>query len=431
MQEIIANIRAAHRERCFAMEQRKRADLSLLSFLRTQAGWRLDLPEKDRKAIAERAKAFADGVTYDPKARLFTWDESTDGGDLDKWRSVVEASVGARAPFEEIEKAALKNMEAAAVQLPAWEAFGKDTRGFGAASLAVIVGEAGDLSIYSNPAKLWKRMGIGIVGDIRQGGLAKSASKESWIEHGYSRQRRSRMWNIGEALLKKENPYRDLYLIRLAYEHAKALSAGLTPASAMKVTIESWKERGLPPLEKVTKLTEKHRGAGHMHNRARRYVEKRLLRDLWVAWGGRPRSLRDPYKPSLPLPPSDQQASESLSPNQRAPAAATGQCPIDTQGSNAGRSHSNSEAIERVSPSGATPRKRRTKPLAQPVIATSGAPIQQATGFATPIQGMPADAPDLSSPDPQSRAVRRSSISRSNGTGGQSPHETQLRRAAR
>lgn len=347
MQEIIANIRAAHRERCFAMEQRKRADLSLLSFLRTQAGWRLDLPEKDRKAIAERAKAFADG--------------GEDEG-LAQWRSVVDASVGARAPFEAVEKAALKRMGEAAEQLPVWESFGEAIRGFGPASLAVIVGEAGDLSIYSNPAKLWKRMGVGIVGDIRQGGLAKNASKDDWIAHGYSRQ--------------------------------------------------------------------KHRGAGHMHNRARRYVEKRLLRDLWSAWRQTTRDVK-PNQDMSAASLSDQQARVEVSPTLVSPAAATGHGTSDAQTSSAGRSHSNSEAMELVLPKPVLPRKRRAKPLAQTIVATPGASIQQATIAAQPKRRPPADAPDLSSHEPQSRAVRRSTLSRANGTCGQSTTATQSPRAAR
>ena len=29
---------------------------------------------------------------------------------------------------------------------------------------------------------------------------------------------------------------------------------------------------------------EKSRSLGHVDNRARRYMEKRLLQDLWIAW---------------------------------------------------------------------------------------------------------------------------------------------------
>jgi hypothetical protein len=290
MQQTIDTIRAAHRERCYAMEQRKRADLALLSFLRTQAGWRLDLPEKERKAIAERAKAFADG-------------EEDEG--LKQWRPVVEASIGARAPFEAVEKAALKRMEEAAEQLPVWKSFGEAIRGFGPASLAVIVGEAGDLSIYANPAKLWKRMGLAVMGDVRQGGLAKNAPKEDWIAHGYNRQRRSRMWNIGDAIIKsnRDGEYRTLYLARKEYELARD-----------------------PEMQPIK-----------AHRRAQRYMEKRLLRNLWAAW----RQTVKQAKPNELLSaasPSDPQATAMPQPNGHVPAAATGPQNHDAHVSRAGRS---------------------------------------------------------------------------------------------
>jgi hypothetical protein len=380
MQDIIAAIRAAHRERCFAMEQRKRADLSLLSFLRTQAGWRLDLPEAERKAIAERAKAFADG--------------GEDEG-LAQWRPVVEASIGARAPFEAVEKAALKRMEESAEQLPVWEAFGKAIRGFGPASLAVIVGEAGDLSIYANPAKLWKRMGVGIVDGIRQGGLAKNASKEDWITHGYNRQRRSRMWNIGDAMIKsnRDGEYRTLYLARKEYEVARD-----------------------PEMKPI-----------HAHRRAQRVMEKRLLRNLWTAW----RQTIDGLKPGGQMsaaPHSDQQASLEPSPTNRMPAerranscsspntgmpdasnpnqqaqtavqpkgrmlaAATGHGTIGPQTSSAGRSPSNSEAKHVLPPTASAPRKRRAIVSPQPETPVPGAPIQDTIAETQPSRVLSPDA---------------------------------------
>lgn len=58
------------------------------------------------------------------------------------------------------------------------------------------------------------------------------------------------MFVIGEALIKKQNRYRALYLERKVIEEQKAPSG--------------------------SKLL--------WHRRAHRYMEKRLLRDLWSAW---------------------------------------------------------------------------------------------------------------------------------------------------
>jgi len=92
---------------------------------------------------------------------------------------------------------------------------------------------------------------------MRQGHVQKGLSRDdrnaAYIEHGYSPKRRSRMWNIGDALIKgnADGIYRATYLKRKEYELARN-----------------------PEMPKI-----------HAHRRAQRYMEKRLLRDLWRAWG--------------------------------------------------------------------------------------------------------------------------------------------------
>jgi hypothetical protein len=233
IEQTIAEIRAWHRQRCFFMEQRKRQYLALGAFLRMQLGWSRSLPDKERNAIAKRAQ------------------EMVANGE-GEWCDVIGAVVTATQPFEAKEAEALKELTKLAERLPVWLSFGKDVRGFGAGSLAVIVAEAGDLGNYVSVAKLWKRLGLAVMGDVRQGGLSKGASKDAWIEHGYSPKRRSRMWNIGDALIKgnRDGRYRTFYLARKEYEVARN-----------------------PEISKI-----------HAHRRAQRYMEKRLLKDLWWAW---------------------------------------------------------------------------------------------------------------------------------------------------
>lgn len=229
---LVSQIKGFHRRRCFAMEQRKRADLALGAFLRVQLGWSRTLPDKERKTIEKTVASLI---------------KKPDG----EYKDMIEAAIAARKPFADIEKVALKNMEKLAKQLPIWP-FCEGIRGFGAASLAVIVGEAGDLSNYSSVSKLWKRMGLAVMNGVRQGGLPKGASAEAWIAHGYSPRRRSRVWNIGDALIKgnRDGIYRTAYLDRKSYEVKR------------------------DPTIKPIKA----------HRRAQRYMEKRLIKHLWQAW---------------------------------------------------------------------------------------------------------------------------------------------------
>lgn len=134
------------------------------------------------------------------------------------------------------------------------------TRGVGMLSLAGIVGESGDLGSYGNPAKLWKRMGLAVIGGERQRKKEGAAA----LEHGYNPARRSLMWTIGDCIIRAGGPLKDLY--------------------------DQRKEHELPRV--ATKM--------HAHNRAKRYIEKRLLRDLWRAW----RDASDHMTPKVVVRPS-------------------------------------------------------------------------------------------------------------------------------
>lgn len=149
----------------------------------------------------------------------------------------------ARACIEAQRKAVEKRLSLLSGELPVAQ-WASEVRGLGLVSVAAIVGEAGDLSDYSSPSKLWKRMGLAVLPDGRQ----RKMTGASAIEHGYSPRRRSVVWNIGDALIKANGPYKAIYDSRKAAE------------------------------------AERVESKAHAHNRAKRYMEKRMLRDMWSAW---------------------------------------------------------------------------------------------------------------------------------------------------
>lgn len=154
--------------------------------------------------------------------------------------------VFARDHIEANRKAIEKRLTKIAVKLPVWE-WAKDIRGIGALSLAAVVGEAGDLSNYATIARLWKRMGLAVIEGERQ----RRVSGIDALKHGYAPHRRSVVWNIGDCIIKvggSDSPYRALYDARKVIEAERV----------------------------ATKA--------HAHNRASRYMQKRLIRDLWAAW---------------------------------------------------------------------------------------------------------------------------------------------------
>src|SRR5262245_26507086 len=143
--DTIAAIRSLHRERAYLMETRKILDLRLGALLRRALGWSKELPEAERKKIANQAAA----LMRNPEGSEF--------------EEVIRLSLSAKEPFERKERSHLRDMEKLAATLPIWQSFGEPIRGFGLGSLAVIVAEAGDLSNYANHSKLWKRMGLAVI----------------------------------------------------------------------------------------------------------------------------------------------------------------------------------------------------------------------------------------------------------------------------
>jgi hypothetical protein len=186
----------------------------------------------------------------------------------------------ARSTIEGSRKAVEKRLDKLAQGLPVAD-WVKGVKGLGMGGLAAVIGEAGDLSNYPNPGKLWKRLGLAVI----QGERQQKKSGPDAIEHGYSPSRRSIVWNWGDAMLRAKGDYQPVYLERMGVEVEKARAEGLVVATSAKETVESWVKRGLPEPTKVPRLDlKKHRSCGHIHNRAKRYMEKRIIRDLWRAW---------------------------------------------------------------------------------------------------------------------------------------------------
>lgn len=129
--------------------------------------------------------------------------------------------------------------------------------------LAMIVGEAGnEPGAFKSVSALWKRMGLAVIDGERQ----RRVTGDAAIIHGYVARRRSLMWNIGESIIKQQvrNPKGD---------DGKPLG----DPQAIGYYGAVYLERKAYELTKTDKPII-------AHNRAKRYMEKRLLRELWKAW---------------------------------------------------------------------------------------------------------------------------------------------------
>jgi hypothetical protein len=262
----IEQIRSLHRRRRFAMKIQQKLDRALESFIRVNGTeWQPDLDEKAREAINKEVKAIIKRIR---------------AGEPSDWTDVVATSDEARKPADEMRDQAEKQMEKLAESLPIFE-WVAGIRGAGALGLATIVAEAGDLSNYPNPAKLWNRLGFapydGLAGSSwkREKWRPRALTKDEWIEHPFSGQRYALMHQIVVWLVnaqwigagksedgegKPNGPYGQVYYNRRQHT---------------LVTHPDW--------------TKQHRRMD-----ALRVTMKEFLKQLWREWNGKPAAKHEP-----------------------------------------------------------------------------------------------------------------------------------------
>jgi hypothetical protein len=284
---IVAQIRMQHRRLTFAMKMRIKMDNGLGAFVRSQLGWSPNKSESDNAKIKARAQKI---LTFGAKAMVAQdpHTKSTRAKKLaaeviafaktepmfDLFYDQISLTARARKAFDGAEDECNDALAELVKQLPVWP-WAESLKGFGAKSLANVVGVAGDLSNYPDKSKLWKRLGLAPITKDgvtlapaewrKRGGL----SGDDWLDAGYSPKRRSLVWNIGASIIKAGGLYRKLYDDRKKFEKAKAKVAGFKIAPAAKI-----------PKKRASEFVSE----GQIHRRAQRYMEKQFIRDLWKIW---------------------------------------------------------------------------------------------------------------------------------------------------
>ncbi len=197
--------------------------------------------EEMNKAELKQAEAFKEEAKKIVTALL-------KGKDTDNNR--VLSLAGFINAYNELE-ASRKDIEAQMIQyakkLPYYE-WAMEQPGIADLSFATLLAEIVDLNDYSNPAKVWKRMGVGVIGGERQRKVAGNA--ELAVEHGYNAQRRSEIWNISKRIVMQKNRRPDHpWIVYYVAEKEKQLAKGLTK--------------------------------GHAEKRARIHTGKKMLKHMW------------------------------------------------------------------------------------------------------------------------------------------------------
>lgn len=153
----------------------------------------------------------------------------------------------------ELARAALEKQLAKDAKLaPIWP-WAEKVWGIGPMTVAMIIGECGDLSQYRTVSAVWKRAGLAVIDGQRQ---RRVTDPELALVHGYSPARRSHFYNVSSAILRAGEAPEGTLGYRPVYESRKL-----------------YYQENRPDWTKA-----------HIHNAAMRVMVKELLEDMTNEW---------------------------------------------------------------------------------------------------------------------------------------------------
>lgn len=199
----LTHIRALSKQRGYLLEQRRRTTLSAKAYARSALGWKkgdktTDSIKKSASDLVDRAMA---GKAIEAPAILLSF------------LTVFARSI---APINDEMKRVEGILKTEVRNLPVWN-WCKSERGIAELTVASLVGELGNPGNYSNPAKVWKRMGLAVTnaGEESKHSPIGSAMKNPLA--GYCPRRRSVAYLIGDSFIKTKSPRREWYNERRAF----------------------------------------------------------------------------------------------------------------------------------------------------------------------------------------------------------------------
>lgn len=252
-QETIASIKALYKQRNDIIRAHGNLTRQVTSICYHAAGFNTFLPEKERAAAMKAGNRLLAALKINDPAAETVFDSA---GYL---LGVIE-----RSEFDKQKHLVEKKMAVAVGSLD-MDFFIEEVRGFSHTQLANIIGEAGDIANYGTVSRLWKRMGLAVIDGVRQ---SKQTDKSNALDHGYNPSRRSAMWNIGETIIKAQ-------VRNIKDEDGNKTDESSAIGYLGQVYLDRKKDYAARHPEK---------SKAHIHNDAKRYMEKRLLKMLWQAW---------------------------------------------------------------------------------------------------------------------------------------------------
>lgn len=263
-EEIVLRLIDQHRFRRYAMKIQQKLDRALESFVRINwTDWRPDESEEER----DKFKTIVNKKIADARNGI---------GD-DGLIQMVLATDESRAPADRIKKERELKMEELVRGLPVYP-WADAVDGIGDLGLANIIAEAGHpLTDFATVSKLWKRLGFAPYDGHAGSSWKRSGGKKPWVPRSLTKEE----WIA--------NPFSGA---RYAVIHQSAvwLRNNAKQRTSVKKSGEGF---GLPvgPYGHAYVARRQHTAAthpdwtnGHADKDAIRFMMKRFLRDLWIAW---------------------------------------------------------------------------------------------------------------------------------------------------
>lgn len=198
LSRICAELQSLQRMRAGMIRQRIMQENGRRAFVANLLGYTPGQDEKARKAMFAEADAVIKAVIA--------------GTQKHAAGAFIHAAEGGIASFLMAQRETEKEMLPLARKTPVHDwALAPEQRGFGVLSLATVIGETGDLRLYGNPPKVWKRLGCAPwshAGKTQMGATWKSKGglpAEQWSAFGYCSRRRSIAYVLGENLIKQNS----------------------------------------------------------------------------------------------------------------------------------------------------------------------------------------------------------------------------------
>lgn len=261
--------------RVFCIKSQSRCDRSTEAFISRYLGYRNEMDEKDRKKLFQTASAIRKSVEKGTEIGVSSVTPVSPQTDVEKAVSVctpiILASATSRAIWDELRSKTEADMRRRAKTLPVYE-WVKSIKGFGELGLAIIVGEAGDLSNYATVPRLWKRLGLAVIDGERQ---RRVSDPEKAAQHGYNPRRRAEIWTLADSMFRHQwtgdkdadgkDPKKTGNPIAVAAHATGPYGEAYWARKQQTEGRDGW-------------------SAARRENDARRVMTKQLIEDLWNAW---------------------------------------------------------------------------------------------------------------------------------------------------